>query len=100
METFRHEEASTVKIHVETKRELENLRDYARETYEDIIRKLIAVYRATSPGLRDEVAEEIRVRQLEVQQGHVLTTKELRKRLGKGNSTFPGNPSGNGAERI
>ena len=83
METFRNEEASTIKIHAETKRELENLRDYARETYEDVIRKLIAVCRAASPGLREEVAEEIRVRQLEVRQGHVLTTEEFRKRLGE-----------------
>ncbi len=83
MGTAKHAKVSTIKLHVNTMEELKKLRDFARETYEDIIHRLIAVYNFAQPELKKEVLEECRIRLLEMEKGEYYTTEELFKRLEK-----------------
>ena len=83
MEAVKHVKVSTIKLHVDTTEELKKLRDFARETYEDIIRRLIVVYERTQPRLREDVLEECRRISLEMDRGEYLTTEELLEDLRK-----------------
>lgn len=83
MGTTKHAKVSTIKLHVNTMEELKKFRIFARETYEDIIRRLIAVYNFAQPELKEEVLEECRRRVLEVEKGDYLTTEELLEDLEK-----------------
>lgn len=83
MGTTKHAKVTTIKLHGDTLEELKKLREFARETYEDIIRKLIAVYERTQPRLKEEVLEECRRISLEMDKGEYYTTEELFERLEK-----------------
>lgn len=83
METVKLAKVSTIKLHVNTMEELKKLRDFSRETYEDIIRRLIAIYGLTQPQLKEEVLEECRRISLEMDRGEYLTTEELLEDLRK-----------------
>ena len=75
---------TTILVHKETKEHLSDLKDYARESYEEVINKLITVYeKLKSEGeLTDETKKDIEVARKQLKEGKGITTKELMKELG------------------
>lgn len=77
-------EYTTILIHKETKEHLALLKDYARESYEEVINKLITVYeKLKSEGeLTDETKKDVEIARKQIKEGKGMTTKELMSELG------------------
>ena len=77
-------EATTIKIHEETKIELDNFREYKNESYDEVLRKVIFIARTckTEPKLSKETIEAIEKARERMKKGKFLTEAEARKRLG------------------
>jgi len=77
-------EYTTILIHKETKEHLAVLKDYARESYEEVINKLITVYvKLKSEGeLSDKTKQDISRARKEIAEGKGLSTKQLIADLG------------------
>lgn len=75
---------TTIFLHKETKKKLSDLRDYGRESFEEVINKLITVYeKLKSEGeLTEETKKDIEVARKQIKEGKGLTTKELMAELG------------------
>ena len=67
-----------------TKRKLNEIKDYSRETYDDIINKLISIFETLSkePELKEEILMEIERARRELKEGKGISTKQLLKDLG------------------
>jgi predicted transcriptional regulator len=76
--------STTIQVSDRVKKELEALKEYRRETYNDVIEKLVSVFRAVSEDyeLKEEVLEEMKEAREEIKAGKGLTTKQLLKELG------------------
>ncbi len=76
--------ATTIQVSDTTKKELESIKEYPRETYNDVIEKLVDVYEAVSENkeLRDDLIEEIAEARKEIRAGKGMTTEQLMKKLG------------------
>ncbi len=77
-------EYTTILIHKETKEHLSVLKDYARESYEEVINKMITVYeKLKSEGeLSEHTKKDIAIARRQLSGGKGLTTKQLIKDLG------------------
>ena len=77
-------EATTIKIHEETKLELDTFREYKNESYDEVLRKVIFIARTckTEPKLSKETIEAIEKARERMKKGKFLTEAEARKRLG------------------
>jgi hypothetical protein len=72
--------ATTIKIHEDTKRELDLLREYRNESYDEVIKK--AVFIARNPSLNKEAISSIEKARERILMGKFMTEADARKRLG------------------
>lgn len=77
-------EYTTILIHKETKEHLSLLKDYYKESYEEVINKLITVYeKLKSEGtLGDKTKKDIEIARKQIKEGKGISTKDLMSELG------------------
>lgn len=77
-------EATTIKIHGDTKKQLDLLREYGHESYDDVIRKVIFIAKTSEkePELSREAITAIEKARERMRKGKFLTEEEAKKRLG------------------
>ncbi len=75
--------ATTIQVSDQVRNELESMKDYPRQTYNEVIEKLVDVFEAVSENkeLRDELLEEIAEARADIKSGKGLTTKQLLREL-------------------
>ena len=75
---------TTVKIHEDTKGQLDNFREYKNESYDEVIKKVVYIAKTckTQPELSKETIKAIENARARIKQGKFLTETEARKRLG------------------
>ena len=75
---------TTIKLHSDTKTELDNFREYKNESYDEVIKKLAYIARMckTRPELSRETIDAIEKARARMKQGRFLTEDQTRKRLG------------------
>jgi hypothetical protein len=76
--------ATTVKLHMKTKKDLDTFREYRNESYEDVIRKLVFIAKnaRSQPELSQKAVEAIERARERFRKGEYITEAEARKRLG------------------
>lgn len=76
--------ATTIKIHLDTKHHLDRFREYKRESYDDLIRKMIYIVEKvkTEPELSIEAITGIENARKRIRMGNFVTEEEAKKRLG------------------
>lgn len=77
-------EATTIKIHGNTKQQLDQFREYKNESYDEVIKKMmyIAKKAKTQPELSKEAIIAIERARKRIKSGSFVTEEEARKRLG------------------
>ena len=77
-------DATTIKLHLDTKQELDQFREYKNESYDELIKKMIYIVQKikTQPKLSKEAIEAIEKARKRIKSGHFVTEEEARKRLG------------------
>ena len=75
---------TTIKIHDDTKQELDTFREYRNESYDEVIRKVVFIAKTckTEPELSQETIQAIEKARERIKRGKFLTEAEARKRLG------------------
>ncbi len=75
--------ATTIKIHDDTKNGLDSLREYRNESYDEVIQKLIFIAQKfeSQPELSKEAVERIEKARERIKNGKFLTEEQARKRL-------------------
>ena len=76
--------ATTIKIHKDTKAEIDRFREYKNESYDEVLRKIIYIVKSIKkdPDLSKETIQAIEQSRKRIKQGHFLTEEEAKKRLG------------------
>ena len=76
--------ATTIKIHEDTKLELDGFREYKNESYDEVIKKVVFIAKVckTEPELSKETIKAIEKARERIKKGRFLTEAEARKRLG------------------
>jgi predicted transcriptional regulator len=76
--------ATTIKIHKETKAEIDQFREYKNESYDEVLKKLIYIVKKIKrePELSKETLIAIEAARERIKKGHFVTEEEARKRLG------------------
>ena len=76
--------ATTIKINLDTKNQLDQFREYKRETYDEVIRKMIYILKKvkTQPKLSEEAIIAIEKARTRIKVGNFVTEEEAKKRLG------------------
>jgi predicted transcriptional regulator len=76
--------STTIKIHEETKHQLDQLREYKNESYDEVIKKVVHIAKTckTKPELCKEALEAIEKARKRIREGKFLSEDEARKRLG------------------
>ncbi|MCX6709273.1 MAG: hypothetical protein NTW67_06540 [Candidatus Woesearchaeota archaeon] len=77
-------DATTIKIHENTKEELDQFREYKNESYDEVINKVIYIAKTCKkrPDLSRETIESIEKARERIRKGKFLTEEEAKKRLG------------------
>ncbi|MEK6816713.1 MAG: hypothetical protein AABY09_03805 [Nanoarchaeota archaeon] len=77
-------EAPTIKIYEDTKTELDKLREYKNESYDEVLKKIIFIVNKfkTEPKLSKEAITSIERARERLKKGQFLTEEQARKRLG------------------
>ena len=75
---------TTIKIHEDTKLELDTFREYKNESYDEVIKKVVFIAKTskTEPELSRETIEAIEKARERIKKGKFMTEAEARKRLG------------------
>lgn len=75
---------TTLKIHEDTKTDLDTFREYKNESYDEVIKKMIFIVKNCKhhPELSKETIESIEKARERIRKGKFLTEEEARKRLG------------------
>lgn len=75
---------TTIKIHQDTKSELDRFREYKNESYDEVIRKMVFIVKKckTSPALSKRAVEDIEKARERIRRGHFVSEEEAWKRLG------------------
>jgi len=75
---------TTIKVHQDTKSQLDQFREYKNESYDEVIRKVVFIAKTSKsePELSKETIEAIEKARERIKKGKFLTAKEARKRLG------------------
>ena len=75
---------TTIKIHKDTKQELDTFREYRNESYDEVIRKVVFIAKTckTEPELSQETIQAIEKARERIKRGKFLTEAEARKRMG------------------
>ena len=77
-------DATTIKIHEDTKLRLDHFREYKNESYDEVIKKMIYIANKakTQPELSKEAVIAIENARKRIKSGNLVTEDEARKRLG------------------
>lgn len=77
-------EATTIKIHEDTKSQLDRFREYKNESYDEVIKKVMYIAKTckTEPELSAETINAIEKARDRIKKGKFLTEDEAKKRLG------------------
>lgn len=77
-------DATTIKIHDNTKSELDLFREYKNESYDEVIKKIIYIVKTCKkkPELSRETIIAIENARKRIKEGKFLSEEEARKRLG------------------
>ena len=75
---------TTVKLHEDTKEQLDLFREYKNESYDEVIRKMIYIAKTCKkkPKLSQEVLLAIDKARERIKNGKFITEEEAKKRLG------------------
>ena len=75
---------TTIRLNVETKNELDKLRQYKSESYDELIRKIIYVVKTCEkePELSQKTIKEIKEARERIKKGNIYTEEEAKKILG------------------
>ena len=75
---------TTIAIHKETRKRLASLREYARESYDELLNKLITVFEklGAEGELSENTKRDIEIARRQIKGGKGISTKELAARLG------------------
>jgi len=75
---------TTIKIHNETKAQLDLLREHINESYDEVIKKVLFIVKQCKeePKLSQETVNSIEKARERIKRGKFLTEEEARKRLG------------------
>ena len=76
--------ATTIKIHKNTKSEIDKFREYKNESYDEVLKKLIYIVKSIKkdPELSKETITAIEQARKRIKKGNFLTEEEAKKRLG------------------
>ena len=77
-------DTTTIKIHEDTKLQLDKFREYKNESYDELIKKMVYIAKKvkTQPELSKEAVIAIEKARKRIKSGKFLTEEEARKRLG------------------
>jgi predicted transcriptional regulator len=77
-------EATTIKVHEETKSQLDKFREYRNESYDEVIKKLVFIAKTskTKPQLSKETVQAIEQARARLKRGMFVNESDARKRLG------------------
>ncbi|MBN2459288.1 hypothetical protein JXB28_03300 [Candidatus Woesearchaeota archaeon] len=75
---------TTIKVHDDTKSELDSFREYKNESYDEVIKKVLYIAKNVKdkPELSKETVEAIEKARERIRKGKFVTEAEARKRLG------------------
>jgi predicted transcriptional regulator len=75
---------TTIKIHEETKLELDRLREHPSESYDEVIRKAVSIIKTATnePKLSRWAIKQIEEARKRVAKGQYVTHEEMKRRLG------------------
>jgi hypothetical protein len=76
--------ATTIKIHKDTKAEIDKFREYKNESYDELLRKLLYIVKTIKkdPELSKEAIQAIDAARKRRKKGQYYTEEEAKKRLG------------------
>jgi len=76
--------ATTIKIHMQTKSALDKFREFKNESYDEVIQKMIYIAKKakTNPTLSKKAVQAIEDARKRIKAGNFVSEKEARKRLG------------------
>ena len=77
-------DATTIKVHEDTKVQLNQFREYKNESYDEVIRKMLYIAKKakTRPELSKEAIIAIEKARKRIKAGNFVSEEEARKRLG------------------
>ncbi|MBN1377436.1 hypothetical protein JW949_03860 [Candidatus Woesearchaeota archaeon] len=75
---------TTIKLHDDTKNQLDKFREYKNESYDEVLKKVIFIAEnmKENPKLSKETVEAIEKARERIKRGNFLTEKEAKERLG------------------
>ena len=75
---------TTVLLHKETKERLETMKEYAKESYDEVINKLITIVKLVNEEgkLSDDTLKDIHEARAQIRKGKGMSTKQLMEKLG------------------
>lgn len=75
---------TTIKISTQTKKKLNQFREYKNETYDEIVNKIAGIARDVedSPELSQETLRRVEAARKRIANGEYYTEEELREKLG------------------
>lgn len=76
------ENITSIQISSGTKHVLDSLKDFPRETYEDVINKLVDIIAEENMELSEQTKKDIEISRREIKAGKFYTAEEVKKRLG------------------
>lgn len=79
------ENLTSIQINKKTLNKLKEFKDYKRETYDELLNKLMKVIEFISkrePELKEEVIKEIEEARKDIKEGKGISTKQLIRELG------------------
>lgn len=79
------EDLTSIQVNKSTLNKLKNFKDYKRETYDELLNKLMKIIEFISkrePELKEEVINEIEEARKEIKEGKGISTKQLIRELG------------------
>ena len=73
---------TTIQISTQTKKVLEGLKDFPRETYEDVISKLVDIITENNMELSAQTKKDIERSRRQMNEGKFYTEEEVKRKLG------------------
>lgn len=73
---------TTIKIHEDTKGQLDHFREYMNESYDEVIKKVVHIAETAESELSQKAIQAIEKARARIKQGKFVTEDEARKRLG------------------
>ena len=76
--------ATTIKIHKDTKMQIDKFREYKNESYDEVLKKLIYIAKKakSETELSQKTVESIEKARERIKKGNFVTEEEAKKRLG------------------